>query len=96
MALAGDDVTVQLPKDSVTLDGSLSTDDKGIVAYQWVQLPGDNRVRLGKDTESKLELRGLTAGNYYFSLTVYDELGQYDEDSVFVRVLGKTVVLCFS
>ena len=37
MADAGGDQSVNMPVSLVTLDGSKSTDDKGIVSYTWVK-----------------------------------------------------------
>ena len=39
VAHAGPDISIQLPNDVVELDGSESTDDKGIVSYEWKRNP---------------------------------------------------------
>lgn len=39
MANAGDDQILMLPIDIVKLDGSKSSDDKGIVKYSWTRDP---------------------------------------------------------
>ena len=39
VAHAGPDITLMLPNNFVELDGSQSTDDKGIVAYLWSRTP---------------------------------------------------------
>ncbi|HAS41145.1 MAG TPA: hypothetical protein DCS93_11735 [Microscillaceae bacterium] len=41
VANAGNDQTLVLPTNSTTLDGSGSTDDKGIVSYQWELVSGN-------------------------------------------------------
>lgn len=41
VANAGQDMIIYLPHNSVTLNGSLSTDDKGIVSWEWTKAPSD-------------------------------------------------------
>lgn len=41
VANAGQDVILYLPHNSVTLNGSLSTDDKGIISWEWTKSPSD-------------------------------------------------------
>ena len=41
-ANAGSDVVIHLPQNSVVLNGNSSTDDKGIVSYEWIKLTDDN------------------------------------------------------
>ncbi|KAH3749755.1 hypothetical protein DPMN_184266, partial [Dreissena polymorpha] len=89
-ANAGSDVTVQLPDDTVTLDGSRSSDDVAIVNYSWTLLDGeaDGLGFEGEFTE-RLTVKNLRPGNYTFSLSVYDELGQVDDDTVVVNVKAR-------
>lgn len=44
-ANAGESILIHLPHNSVVLDGSKSTDDKGIVKYSWKQTKG-NQVEM--------------------------------------------------
>lgn len=69
------------------LDGSKSTDDVGIVTYQWGQVSGGDVKMKGKKT-SILNLNGLQPGTYNFTLTVFDADGQSDKDGVTVIVKG--------
>ena len=41
MANAGSNVILNLPKNSVTLNGNASTDDHGITAYEWSKTSED-------------------------------------------------------
>lgn len=59
------------------------------MAYQWVPVYGDSGARLNRQNEAKARVRRLQAGIYVFNLTVFDNLGQSDDDSVRVTVLGK-------
>lgn len=87
VADAGPDVNIKLPQDFVTLDGGGSTDDVGVVRYQWEQTRGKDANMLGKDN-ALFNLYGLDVGQYTFTLTVYDADGQSDQDDVIVEVKG--------
>ena len=50
MADAGGDQSVNMPVTLVTLDGSKSTDDKGIVSYKWVK--NENSLAAGVSNKS--------------------------------------------
>lgn len=80
-ANAGDDVTITLPVNSVTLTGSGSDPDGSIASYQWKA--GTNVVA----TTNVLVLSNLVAGDYDFTLTVTDNLGAVSTpDAVHVKV----------
>ncbi|XP_060566778.1 uncharacterized protein LOC132725621 isoform X26 [Ruditapes philippinarum] len=85
VANAGDDVVLQLPKDKVTLSGEKSTDDRSIVAYVWEVVSGDP-IQLDDEASATPTASGLDAGSYTLKLTVFDELGQFDEDEVNINV----------
>lgn len=91
VADAGRDVTIQMPQDFVTLDGSKSRDDVEVVKYEWKQKSGPRANMLGQDSV-ELNLYGLQVGEYVFTLTVFDADDQSDEDDVLVRVKGMAVV----
>ena len=87
VANAGQDQTIQLPTDSVTLDGTRSTDDVRIITYRWKQTEGPTRgVRLSGERTARLGVAGLSAGEYTFSLEVSDGEEQLDYDQVKVTV----------
>lgn len=81
------DISITLPRSSVILDGSASTDDHGIISYYWQKLaPQSVKVEMiGRDSKV-LSVSGLVEGTYIFSLTVSDKSGQRDQDSVTVLV----------
>lgn len=87
VADAGNDITVKMPQDTVTLDGSKSSDDIEVIRYQWKQTSGENVNMQGKD-EEKVTVGSLKGGEYVFTLTVFDADGQTDADDVKVIVKG--------
>lgn len=65
----GGDQTISLG-DTVVLDGSASSDDIGIVAYQWTDAAG---TVLGR--EAQLSLTPESAGSFSYQLMVTDDAG---------------------
>ncbi len=85
-AIAGPDQTITLPVNSATLAGIGFDPDGSIVAYTWKQLSGpSNNVLFALNTATTYA-NGLVAGTYEFELTVTDNLGGTDKDSVKVIV----------
>lgn len=83
-ANAGGDKTVQLPCDVVLMNGSSSSDDIGIVKYQWARDPASlaaGDILENSDKGPILKLSGLIAGRYLFRLTVYDIQGAFSSDT---------------
>lgn len=87
VAMAGADAVTVLPRDSVQLDGSASTDPDGrVVAYGWRQVDGPAPVSLGQPAAARTAADELTEGVYLFELTVTDDGGAQDRDTVQVTV----------
>ncbi|NXM61899.1 K0319 protein, partial [Illadopsis cleaveri] len=88
-AHAGGKHVLVLPNNSITLDGSGSADDQGIVSYLWIrdgQSPAAGDVIHGSDHEAVLQLTNLVEGTYIFHLKVTDAKGDSDVDSATVEV----------
>ncbi|XP_058437996.1 dyslexia-associated protein KIAA0319 homolog isoform X1 [Marmota monax] len=88
-ARAGGRHVLVLPNNSITLDGSRSTDDQGIVSYLWVrdgQSPAVGDVIDGSDHSVALQLTNLVEGVYTFHLRVSDSQGASDMDTATVEV----------
>ncbi len=79
VADAGEDIEAD-QGDTITLDGTESTDNVGIDEYEWVieDPTGEETVLYGPEPEITLEY----ALTYEVTLTVYDEAGNYDTDSI--------------
>lgn len=84
-ANAGPDVEIKLPVDFATLNGSKSSDDHGIVSYEWTKMVQKIADTTGSSTKL-LHLTGLEEGMYQFKLTVTDVKGQHDSDIATVIV----------
>ncbi|KAK7091316.1 hypothetical protein V1264_009012 [Littorina saxatilis] len=89
VAKAGGDRVVLLPVSLVALDGSASSDDRGIASYLWERdsesLAAGNVVNRS-DHQAVLQLVDLVAGRYVFTLTVTDEQGLSSKDTAALLV----------
>jgi ribosomal protein L14 len=90
-ASAGSDQSITLPTDSVTLDGSASSDSDGnIASYEWTQISkpsGAPDAVISAPANSSTGVSGLTAvGKYTFQLKVTDNDGAESTDAVDVTV----------
>lgn len=86
-ANAGSDVVIHLPQNFVILYGNLSTDDKGIVSYEWIKASGDTLAADMQGTRTpELHLSNLEVGDYTFTLKVTDAAGQISTADVHVYV----------
>ncbi|XP_039596747.1 dyslexia-associated protein KIAA0319-like protein [Polypterus senegalus] len=88
VANAGPNQVITLPQNSITLYGNQSTDDHGLVAYEWSLSPqskGKVMEMQGVRT-STLQLSAMQEGDYTFQLTVTDSAGQQSTAEVTVIV----------
>ena len=90
VARPGDSMTIQLPEDAVTLDGSTSIDPDGTIkTYLW-ELQSGPGATIETGGESKTRVSGLKEGVYIFKLTVTDDDGATNSATVTVVVLPKS------
>lgn len=76
IANAGSSKSITLPTNSVTLDGSLSSDPDGTISsYSWTQVTGPSASTLTGASTSVATASNLIAGQYTFQLTVTDNKG---------------------
>jgi hypothetical protein len=87
IANAGSDQITTLPKDSVSLDGSASTDPDGkIVSWRWTKISGPVSSNIIKADSSKTLIKALVMGVYKFELAVTDNEGLSAKDTVQIIV----------
>ncbi|CAH2043698.1 unnamed protein product, partial [Iphiclides podalirius] len=86
---AGGDQVLALPLPVLILNGSRSNDDFRIVSYKWNRAGSGlaaGTVILDSDTQPVLMLTNIESGRYVFELTVTDDQGETDRDTVSVQV----------
>ena len=89
VANAGPDQTIQLPTNSVTLDGSKSNDPDGTIAsYSWINVSGPSVALMNNPNVASPVATGLEVGVYVFQLTVADNSGAIATDQVTITVLA--------
>lgn len=86
-ANAGTDISITLPQNSTTLNGSGTDTDGTITSYQWVQTSGPNIANMVSPSSASTAINTLVEGNYLFTLTVTDDDGSQASDQVLVSVL---------
>lgn len=76
VSVPGTSVSLTLPVNSTTLDGSGSYDPDGTISsYQWNIVSGPNSPTASGASTAKMSLTGLIAGKYIYRLTVTDNNG---------------------
>ncbi|MVT08102.1 PKD domain-containing protein [Chitinophaga tropicalis] len=86
VANAGSDIIIQLPVNSITLNGSASKDPDGTIAtYFWEKISGPD-VKFSNARGAVNIVSAMIAGNYMFRLTVKDNKGATAIDYVNVTV----------
>lgn len=86
---AGGDQAIFLPVSVVVLNGSQSSDDLGIVKWEWIRELSSlvlGRIIANSDHSPVLMLTDVVPGRYVFRLRVTDEQGATDEDTVSIIV----------
>jgi hypothetical protein len=87
IANAGSNITINLPVNSTTLNGSNSLDlDGSISSYAWSYVSGPATYTIASPAAATTALTGLVQGTYVFRLTVTDNGSATDMDNVVVTV----------
>ncbi len=87
VACAGVDRTITLPTDTVTLDGSCSTDpDNNITSYSWTKITGPSSFNIANTNAVTTQVSNLVEGVYQFELKVTDAGGLFSKDTIQVSV----------
>lgn len=88
VANAGTNQTINLPTNTVNLDGSGSADpDNNISTYLWTKISGPLSSNLINATNLQTQVLSLVQGVYYFELKVTDAGGLFSMDTVQVEVI---------
>jgi hypothetical protein len=94
VANAGSDITISLPTNSTTLNGTASTDPGGsIKAYEWSSISGPSGFTIASAGSASTALTNLAQGNYAFRLRVWDHNWVPSADTVLVTVNGSGSVV---
>lgn len=93
-ARAGGSQTITLPVNSVTLNGSASSDTDGvIISYRWRQLNGPSQSTISTPNQVSTGVTNLSMGIYQFELAVTDDSSSVGRDtlSIFVNPQPKLI-----
>jgi hypothetical protein len=85
-ANAGADQTITLPTNSVIISGSGTDVDGSITAYNWIKISGPAAGTITNPNTAATAVTALVAGVYRFELTVTDNNGAVDTDTMQVTV----------
>jgi hypothetical protein len=90
VANAGADQTINLPANSVTVNGSGSTDpDNNITNYAWSKISGPSSFNIVTASATQTPISNLIGGFYLFELKVTDADGLFSKDTVQVFVINQ-------
>ena len=84
---AGNNRTITLPANGVTVDGRADDPDGRVVSYRWSKVSG-GYVRFDQANRARLRANLLQEGTYVFRLTVKDDKGAASSDDIEVIVKG--------
>ena len=95
VAVAGVDVTLILPTNSTTVNGTSSVDADGtIIAYNWRKVSGPQAYNIASPNAATTLINNLVGGVYEFELSVTDNNGAIDLDTVMIQV-GERILIDF-
>ena len=86
VANAGQDQTITLPTNSLTLSGNGTDSDGTITSYQWTKISGPTTYNILNVTSPGTSVTGLVQGVYQFQLKVTDNNGATGIDTMQVTV----------
>jgi Tol biopolymer transport system component len=89
IAVAGPDTFITLPRDSILLDGSKSSDPDGKISeWQWTKITGPASFTIVSAATAITTVKNLKVGVYQFELKVTDAGGLFSKDTIQVTVVN--------
>jgi Secretion system C-terminal sorting domain/Right handed beta helix region len=85
-ANAGADITITLPINTASVNGTGTDPDGTIVSYAWTKIAGPTAGTLANATSASATASGLVQGLYQYELTVIDNAGGIAKDTMQVTV----------
>jgi hypothetical protein len=86
VALAGADISIALPTNSIVLNGSGSSAPAGIKTYEWTKISGPSNYNIVNKNAISPVIKDLALGSYVFRLQITDKKGVIASDEVTVNV----------
>ncbi|MFT4739258.1 MAG: gliding motility-associated-like protein [Marivirga sp.] len=83
---AGSDITITLPLDSISVEGTANDNDGLVTQFNWTIQNGPNAPTIQYSDSSLLKVVGLVSGNYIFRLTATDNSNETAFDDLKVTV----------
>jgi hypothetical protein len=83
---AGPDINLEIPRDWTPLTGKASDTDGSIESFKWTRISGPQAYLLEEESTASARVVWMEEGEYQFELTVTDNGGLVDKDTVKVRV----------
>jgi pimeloyl-ACP methyl ester carboxylesterase len=91
VTIAGPDITITLPTNSTTLNGTATYDKEGYVnSYQWTKVSGPSQFSIANTAGASTALTNLVEGTYVFKLTAWDNQWANSSDEVTVVVKAES------
>ncbi|WP_407522864.1 PKD domain-containing protein [Lacibacter sp. MH-610] len=86
VANAGADQTINLPTNSVTLNGNGTDADGTIASYQWIKVAGPAQFTITNASSAQTIFKNLVEGQYVLVLKVTDNKGAVGTDTLVINV----------
>ncbi len=86
IANAGNNISITLPVNSVSLSGSGTDADGTVTGYSWTKIAGPGQYNILASSSAQTTVSNLVEGVYQFQLQVTDNSGGTGTDIVFVTV----------
>ena len=87
---AGTDQTIQLPANSVSLNG-IGSDADGTITYSWTKISGPASGTITNSSSATTTVTGMMQGTYQFQLQVTDNSGATALDVIQVTVVAGNI-----